>query len=164
MNLHPENNLVFSYGTLKRGFPNHSIMVKAKACYIADARTKFKYPLLQAGKWNAPFMIHSKNYPNSYKIKGELFEIDKKGMLALDEFEGVDKCYYKRLKTEIYYKTEKGHIISKIAWCYYCYENSANLLANSSRFIPFFGKEELHKYTPVHLRPSGWKDNIYKLT
>ncbi|MEQ9299794.1 MAG: gamma-glutamylcyclotransferase family protein [Cyclobacteriaceae bacterium] len=158
MNLHPENNLVFSYGTLKRGFPNYSTMMGARASYIADASTKFKYPLLLAGSWNAPFMIDCKNYPNSHKIKGELFEVDEKGILALDEFEGVNQGYYKRLKIEIAYTTEQEQIISKVAWCYFSYESSAELLADSSRFISFFGKEALKKYTPVHLRPADWRD------
>ena len=158
MNLLLENNLVFSYGTLKRGFPNHSIMEEIKASYLVDAITKFKYPLVLAGKWNTPFLIDNKNYPNSYKVNGELFEIDKKGISTLDEFEGVGKCYYKRLKIDIYCKTEKGNTISKDTWCYFRYENSANLLMDSSRFLPFFGKKELKKYTAVHLRPLDWRN------
>lgn len=152
-------NLIFCYGTLKRGFPNHSIMEEIKASYISDATTKFKYPLLLEGKWNTPFMIHNMNFPNSYKIQGELFEIDNEGMAALDKFEGVDKCYYKRLGIEICYKKEMdSDSTSQEAWCYYRYESSAELLVDSSRFIPFFGKEELKKYTAVHLRPSDWRN------
>ena len=158
MNLPPENNLVFSYGTLKRGFPNHSIMQEINASYIADAGTKFKYPLVQVGKWNTPFMIDIKNYPNSYKVNGELFEIDKKGISILDEFEGVGKRYYKRLKIEIWGGTEKGNNFSKDAWCYFRYENSANLLVDSSRFIPFFGKKEMKRYTALSLRPFDWRN------
>ena len=157
MNLPPENNLVFSYGTLKRGFPNHSIMQEINASYIADAGTKFKYPLVQVGKWNTPFMIDIKNYPNSYKVNGELFEIDKKGISTLDEFEGIGLCYYKRLKIDICCKTKKGDTFSKDAWCYFRYENSANLLMDSSRFIPLFGEKELKKYTAVDLRPLDWR-------
>lgn len=133
-------------------------MESVGASYVADAITKYRYPLLQACKWNAPFMIDHQNYPSSYKIKGELFEVDKQGILALDEFEGVNQGYYKRLKTEIAYTTEKGDMISKDAWCYFSYEDSVELIADSSRFIPFFGEAELKKYTPVHLRPSDWRD------
>ena len=158
MNLHSENNLLFSYGTLKRGFPNHFIMKEIKASYIADVSTKFKYPLVQATKWNTPFMIHIKNYPNSYKVIGELFEINKKGISILDEFEGVGKCYYKRLKIEICCKAEKGNNLSNEAWCYFRYENSTNLLVDSSRFISFFGEKEMKKYTALHLRPLEWRN------
>jgi gamma-glutamylaminecyclotransferase len=153
-------NLIFSYGTLKRGFPNYSIMEDINASFIADAVTKHKYPLLQTGKWNAPFLIHQKNYPGSFHVRGELFEVDKNGMSVLDEFEGVNNRYYKRLKIEIQQIAEEGNNISKSAWCYFRFQNSAHLLANSSRFLPFFGNEELKKYTPVHLRPSGWKENL----
>lgn len=158
MNLNSDHNFVFSYGTLKRGFPNHSIMEEVKASYIADVRTRFKYPLVQAGEWNSPFMLDARDYPDSYEINGELYEMDEKGIEALDKFEGVDKCVYKRSKIEICYASENGHSIPKDAWCYYRYENSVDLLADTTRFIPFFGKEELKKYTAVHLRPLGWRN------
>lgn len=160
MNAHPEKYLVFTYGTLKRDFPNYAVMESINASFIAVAQTKFKYPLLQAGKWNAPFLIFEENHPQSYRVEGELFEVDKHGILVLDEFEGVDKSYYKRLKIEICYKTEEGGTISKPAWCYFRYENTANLLADSSKFISFFGKEALKKYTPIPLRPKDWKENL----
>jgi gamma-glutamylcyclotransferase (GGCT)/AIG2-like uncharacterized protein YtfP len=158
MNLYPENNLVFCYGTLKRGFPNHSIMEEINASYIADAKTKFTYPLVLAGKWNTPFMIYIKNYPNSYQVDGELFEIDKQGISILDEFEGTANCYYKRLKIDICWTTEKGNILFRKAWCYFRFEDSSNLLVDPSLFIAFFGKKELKKYTAVHLRPLDWRN------
>lgn len=151
-------NLVFSYGTLKRGFPNHSLMLDINASFIGDARTKFNYPLVLAGKWNVPFLIDKKNYPNSYEVKGELFEVDNLGIAILDKFEGVGNGYYKRLKIEVQCKTEKGNTSIMSAWCYFRYENTENLLVDSSKFISFFGKKELEKYTPVHLRPSDWRN------
>lgn len=133
-------------------------MESAGASYVVDAITKYRYPLLLAGQWNAPFMIDQKDYPHSHQIKGELFEVDRHGLLALDEFEGVGNGYYKRLKIDITYTNDKGSTISTDAWCYFSYENTAELLADSSRFIPFFGQDELKKYTPVHLRPADWRD------
>ena len=160
MELFLEKNLVFTYGTLKRDFPNYSIMESINATYIAAAKTRHKFPLLQAGKWNVPFLIHQINHPDSYHIEGELFEVDQRGMQVLDEFEGVDRGYYKRLPIEIYYKDENGKEILKNVWCYFRYENASNILKDTSSFISIFGKKELQKYTPVHLRPSDWKDNL----
>jgi gamma-glutamylcyclotransferase (GGCT)/AIG2-like uncharacterized protein YtfP len=134
-------------------------MKDIEASFIADAKTKSKYPLLQADKWNAPFLIHHENYPGSFHVQGELFEVDKKGMSVLDEFEGVNNSYYKRLRIEVYTQNRNGLQISKNAWCYFRYRESAQLLANTSGFLPFFGNEELKKYTPVHLRPSNWREN-----
>ena len=75
MNLHSEHHLVFSYGTLKRGFPNDHLMEDTNASYIAGATTACEYPLLQAGKWHVPFLIDHKNHPESYHVKGELFRV-----------------------------------------------------------------------------------------
>lgn len=158
MNFHPESNLIFCYGTLKREFPNHSIIQQINASFIAVAKTKFTFPLVLAGEWNSPFLIHEKNYPNSYKVQGEIFEVDKKGIERLDEFEGVGKGRYQRLKIEIYCHAKTGNLSTKNAWCYFRFGNSENLLSDSSKFKSFYGKKELKKYTELHLRPSGWRN------
>ena len=54
------SHLVFVYGTLKRGQPNHGFMTKAengKATFIGEARTVDKWPLVVATKFNIPFML-----------------------------------------------------------------------------------------------------------
>lgn len=160
MELLHEKNLVFTYGTLKRGFPNYSIIESTNPSFIATAKTRHKFPLLQAGKWNVPFLIHEVNYPDSYQIEGELFEVDKQGILVLDEFEGVDRAYYKRLPIEVYHKDKNGKEVLKKAWCYFRYDNYTHLLKDPSKFLPFFGKEALQKYVPVHQRPSDWREDL----
>ena len=147
-------HLVFSYGTLKRGFPNHHIMERIEASYITDARTTGKYPLLLAGKWNTPFMIHEKGHPGSHHVLGELYRVDDKGLSVLDEFEGVHRRYYRRSKINLSTLDEKKR--SEEAWCYFRYEATADLLADTSRFLACFGPEAAKDYIPVHQRPKDW--------
>lgn len=53
---------VFVYGTLKKGEPNHQWFSKSKEGYykfLYDGRTKEKYPLIIATKYNIPFILHA---------------------------------------------------------------------------------------------------------
>lgn len=147
-------HLVFSYGTLKRGFPNHQIMRRIRAFYVTDARTTRKYPLLLAGKWNTPFMIDKKGHAGSHHVSGELYRVDDKGLSVLDEFEGVHRSYYRRSKINLSTPDEKKR--SEEAWCYFRYKATADLLADPSRFMSSFGPEAAKEYIPVHQRPGDW--------
>ncbi len=147
-------HLVFSYGTLKRGFPNHHIMERIGASYLTDALTIENYPLLLAGKWNTPFMIQKKGHPDSHHVSGELYRVDDKGLSVLDEFEGVHRSYYRRSKINLSTQDEKKS--SEQAWCYFRYEATDDLLADPSRFIACFGPEAAKEYVPVNSRPEDW--------
>lgn len=53
---------VFVYGTLKRGEPNHNWFSKNTEGYykfLYDAKTKEKFPLIIATKYNIPFILYS---------------------------------------------------------------------------------------------------------
>ena len=54
------NHLVFVYGTLKRGQPNHEKLTNlenGKATFVGEARTVEKWPLVVATKFNIPFLL-----------------------------------------------------------------------------------------------------------
>ncbi|XP_017287102.1 gamma-glutamylaminecyclotransferase C isoform X2 [Kryptolebias marmoratus] len=85
---------VFVYGTLKKGQPNHHYMMDSsngKATFVATAITAQKYPLVIAGKYNIPFLL---NLPGrGLRVHGEVYEVDKKMLGFLDEFECVPGMY-----------------------------------------------------------------------
>ena len=56
-----EEHLMFVYGTLKHGQPNnHHIEDQSigKAEFICSGHTTNKYPLVIAGKYNIPYLLH----------------------------------------------------------------------------------------------------------
>ncbi len=53
-------HLVFSYGTLKRGEPNHEELLIRRAEFIAEATTVDKWPLIIASNLNMPFLLNKK--------------------------------------------------------------------------------------------------------
>ena len=72
--VHP--HLVFVYGTLKRGEPNHATLTNeenGKAIFIGDGRTEKEYPLVIACRHNIPFLLAAEG--KGKHIEGEFGEI-----------------------------------------------------------------------------------------
>ncbi|GCB71150.1 gamma-glutamylaminecyclotransferase-like isoform X1 [Scyliorhinus torazame] len=90
-------NTVFVYGTLKKGQPNHHYMVdgtKGKGLYCGTGHTHQKYPLVIAGKFNIPFLLHLPG--KGHEIAGEIYLIDDQLLQFLDEFESCPDLYQRR--------------------------------------------------------------------
>lgn len=54
-------HLVFVYGTLKKGEPNHDLIeepTKGKAIFIGKAKTVKKWPLIIASRYNIPYILY----------------------------------------------------------------------------------------------------------
>lgn len=90
-------NLVFVYGTLKRGFCRSSYLDRQR--FIGTAETVPEYKLYDLG--NYPGMVHVGGLANS--IKGELFEVDPKGLALLDMLEDVDQGLYRRSEVRLWF-------------------------------------------------------------
>lgn len=80
-----ETHLVFVYGTLKRGFPNHHYMTGARL--VGEARTVDAWPLVVGGTWFTPYLIPEKG--QGHRVAGELWEVPEAMMPALDELEST---------------------------------------------------------------------------
>lgn len=79
-------NIVFVYGTLRKGFWNNNLLKDAK--YIGNAIT------IYTGWLYIPDHIPFLNFDiNGYNIKGELYEVDNETLEILDELEGHPFVY-----------------------------------------------------------------------
>lgn len=159
MTHHPQHELVFSYGTLKRGFPNHTLMVQWSAAFIAEATTVRTYPLIVAGPWNVPFMLDVPGHPHGHRVEGELFTLDTAGLQALDRFEGVGRDYYARVPIEVQASSVGDHDRPVTAWCYVRSGQKQERLPDPSDFLSCFGATEVAAYVPVARRPAGWTND-----
>jgi gamma-glutamylcyclotransferase (GGCT)/AIG2-like uncharacterized protein YtfP len=92
----PYSELLFVYGSLKKGFDNHNLLSKY-AKRLGKARTVKKFGMFEDSFGNYPYLV-----PSPYcKIQGELYEIQRKELMdKLDAFEGSPE-YYERKKIEI---------------------------------------------------------------
>src|SRR5687767_8372029 len=79
-------HLVFVFGTLKRGFPLHSLGLGG-AEYLGNCRTVEAYPVVIAGPWFAPMMFDLRK--SGVRVEGELYAIDDRQLARLDELESV---------------------------------------------------------------------------
>mmetsp|Transcript_54184 Transcript_54184/g.106011 ORF Transcript_54184/g.106011 Transcript_54184/m.106011 type:complete len:379 (-) Transcript_54184:572-1708(-) len=89
-------SLVFSYGTLKRGFRNHYNMERDGIKYFKRCHTLEKYPMYcDTENRNRPCLA---KYPgHGYRVFGELFEVTRDALAYLDDFERVPTHYTREL-------------------------------------------------------------------
>ncbi|XP_006927441.1 gamma-glutamylaminecyclotransferase isoform X1 [Felis catus] len=85
---------VFIYGTLKRGQPNHKVLLdgaNGRAAFQGRGRTVEPYPLVIAGEHNIPWLL---NLPGQGRcVAGEIYVVDEQMLSFLDEFEGCPDMY-----------------------------------------------------------------------
>ena len=110
----PEDHpLVFVYGTLKRGFGNHGVMLDAGGEFVCEGVTATPFPLVEQG---LPFLIFLPGH--GHRVKGEVYRVgDSRGWQQLDRLEGHPDFYRRRL---IGVESAEGEIYE--AWTYFVVE------------------------------------------
>jgi gamma-glutamylaminecyclotransferase len=73
--------LVFVFGTLKKGFPLHRRGLAH--------RTAASYPMLIAGPWFAPMMFFEP--ARGLRVSGELYQVDPATLERLDRMESIGR-------------------------------------------------------------------------
>uniref|UniRef100_A0A2P2PKL1 Gamma-glutamylcyclotransferase family protein n=1 Tax=Rhizophora mucronata TaxID=61149 RepID=A0A2P2PKL1_RHIMU len=91
--------LIFTYGTLKQGFSNHSLMQdlirSGDAVFRGSCRTADKYPLV-CGPYRVPFLLNLPGASGSHHVSGELYAVSAEGLALLDDLEGTCRGHYER--------------------------------------------------------------------
>lgn len=98
--------LVFVYGSLKRGFANHGRFL-AKSRFIGEAQTKPVYRMVSCGAY--PALIPAKR---GVSVRGEVFEVDDVTKIKLDRLEGVDRGMYRCVPAKLTTK------FASVPWVY----------------------------------------------
>jgi gamma-glutamylcyclotransferase (GGCT)/AIG2-like uncharacterized protein YtfP len=99
--IEPFRELIFIYGSLKKGFDNHHLLSKYTK-RIGKAITIGKFGMFEDSFGNYPYLIPVPKM----RIHGELYLIERKELLdTLDYFEGAPE-YYERKK--ILVKSHRG--------------------------------------------------------
>lgn len=94
--------LIFTYGTLKKGFSNHGLLenmfATGDASYLGPYTTLDEFPLL-CGPFKVPFLL---NFPGSgHRVSGELYAVSPVALAHMDELEGTTKGHYERLPVKV---------------------------------------------------------------
>lgn len=78
--------LVFVYGTLKQGFPNHRLNAGRRRAGIYRTRQRFPlYVVRLANEERAPWLVDLPG--EGCHVAGQVFELDAAALQALDAFE-----------------------------------------------------------------------------
>lgn len=98
-----KRTLVFTYGTLKRGFSNHPLLqdlaADGDAVFVGVATTASRLPLV-CGPYRVPFLL---NLPGAgHRVAGELYSVTPRGLARLDELEGISRAHYERLPISVH--------------------------------------------------------------
>jgi gamma-glutamylcyclotransferase (GGCT)/AIG2-like uncharacterized protein YtfP len=79
--------MVFVYGTLKRGLPNHVLLAGQE--FLGTAQTPPRYRLYDAG----PYPCLVEDPAQGVCVQGEIWRVDEAILQALDELEDVPHLY-----------------------------------------------------------------------
>ncbi|CAJ1931152.1 unnamed protein product [Sphenostylis stenocarpa] len=156
----PKTHLIFAYGTLKRGFPNHylmeELMSQDDAVLVGSYSTEECYPLV-CGPHGIPYLI---NLPGSgHRVKGEVYAVSEGAVAVLDEFEGVSAGCYERLPVAA---VEGGERVE--AEAYWGHRRFGELLWKTKGEVGLkaYGVEEMKEYVRKENR-SGGRNTILDL-
>lgn len=115
--------LIFTYGTLKRGFWNHTLlqdlMRTGDASFIGIYRTTERLPLV-CGPFRVPFLINSPG--SGHRVEGEVYAVTNRGLGRTDELEGLSRGHYVRLPIDVE-ATDGGGVVA--AEAYYAHPSYA---------------------------------------
>ncbi|KAK9052951.1 hypothetical protein SSX86_029581 [Deinandra increscens subsp. villosa] len=153
MSHHQNKTLIFSYGTLKRGFPNHPLMEDLAshndAVFIGPYVTDLKLPLV-LGPYGVPFLL---NLPGSsrHRVRGELYSVSDSGLRRLDELEGITRGHYERLPITL--RSESGGVTE--AEAYFGHRSFAEEMwrRNGEEGYDCYSEELAKEYVRRDLRP-----------
>jgi gamma-glutamylaminecyclotransferase len=118
-------DLVFVYGTLKRGCGNCGTMEWARGEFVSNATTMECHPLMVEG---LPYLLERAG--EGYRVRGEIFRIPPKGWFFLDRLEGHPRLYQRKV---IQCELENGSTVQ--AWTYF-------IQGDLKRFAPLQPVEE----------------------
>ncbi|KAK1262636.1 putative gamma-glutamylcyclotransferase [Acorus gramineus] len=145
--------MVFTYGTLKRGFSNHGLiedLVRAgDASYVGAFRTRDPYPLV-CGPYRVPFLL---NLPGSGdRVWGELYAVSPRGVSRMDELEGTRRGHYERLPVAVALGEGEEEVAAE---AYYAHRSYAEDLwrRNGKRGLSAYSEREARGYVKRKERP-----------
>ena len=148
-----KSHLIFTYGTLKQGFPNHHLMQdlisKDDAALLGTYSTHNSYPLV-CGPYGLPYLI---NQPGSgHRVRGELYAVSSRGLVRVDELEAIGIGHYERLPIQ----AADGTVLLE-AEAYFAHRNFGERLwkKNGEVGMMEYTKEDATKYVGKENRQKG---------
>lgn len=151
-------HLIFTYGTLKRGFPNDTLMQSLidqnDAVFLGHHITLNAYPLV-CGAHGIPFLI---NLPGSgFRVTGDLYSVSTRGLVRVDELEGTSHGHYERLPVQVIHTNAEDGVVPVQAEAYYAHRSFGEGLweRNGRKGLSEYTEREARGFVRKEDRPKG---------
>jgi gamma-glutamylaminecyclotransferase len=149
-------HVIFTYGTLKRGFPNYHLMQSLidqnDAVFLGPHMTLHAYPLV-CGAHGIPFLI---NLPGSgFRVTGDLYSVSTRGLVRVDELEGTRLGHYERLPVQVIHTNAPDGVVAVQAEAYYAHRSFGEGLweRNGRKGMSEYTEREARGYVRREDRP-----------
>lgn len=129
-------NIVFVYGTLKRGYSNNVLMKNSE--YLGLGITTKKYAMYENG---IPYVCESKEHT---KIVGEVYKVDKQTLKSLDSLEGHPEWYKRKEIKVVFMENQEKDLKEITAWIYFMENTSIPIMASINNSGIFGMKDYLY--------------------
>ncbi|XP_009769628.1 putative gamma-glutamylcyclotransferase At3g02910 [Nicotiana tabacum] len=150
-----KKTIIFTYGTLKRGFSNHVLLqdmiAAGDASFLGVYQTADRLPLV-CGPYRVPFLL---NFPGSgERVWGELYAVSARGLVRMDELEGITRAHYERLPIKVQQQAQAQPEVTT-AEAYYAHRNYAEALwkRNGEKGYSCYSEKEAKGYVKRKDRP-----------
>lgn len=117
-----DNHLVFVYGTLKRGFENHSVL--SAQSFKGKTRTKHAWYDMVSMHGVFPAMLSH----GEYRVSGELYRVSGDALWTMDIIEG-NGTFYQRSKISV------EEFDYHDAWCYILIDGNEDGFVSTDHLI-----------------------------
>uniref|UniRef100_A0A0E0R3Z0 Gamma-glutamylcyclotransferase family protein n=1 Tax=Oryza rufipogon TaxID=4529 RepID=A0A0E0R3Z0_ORYRU len=108
--------MVFVYGTLKRGFPNHPLLAASGSPLVGAASTATPASLV-VGPYSVPFLLpRPSSSSGSHLVSGELYAVSPRALVDLDALEGTHLGVYERRKVTVVVEGGSGEVVEAEAY------------------------------------------------
>lgn len=111
--------LVFVYGTLKKGFSNHRLLASSEL--LGVAQTVKKYAMYSTG---VPIVVKGEEVS---RIHGELYRVDETTLVYLDSLEGHPD-WYRREEVDVFVEDQEEGMRTERAWIYFNLDKRGTLV------------------------------------
>ncbi|XP_062145686.1 putative gamma-glutamylcyclotransferase At3g02910 [Alnus glutinosa] len=149
-------HVIFTYGTLKRGFPNYHLMQSLidqnDAVFLGPHMTLHAYPLV-CGAHGIPFLI---NLPGSgFRVTGDLYSVSTRGLVRVDELEGTRLGHYERLPVQVIHTNAPDGVVPVQADAYFAHRSFGEGLweRNGRKGMSEYTEREARGYVRREDRP-----------
>lgn len=157
-----DREIIFTYGTLKRGFSNHGLIqdmiLAGDAAFVGVALTADRFPLV-CGPYRVPFLI---NIPGAGElVSGELYAVSRRAIARLDELEGISRGHYERrpITVQLLIGGEEGDETGLVveAEAYFAHRSFGEKMwrRNGEKGFCSYSSEEAIGYVKRKDRPQG---------